>query len=118
MDFGRESGDEALARQMIYDYRQAELPAEDRALCDYAIKLSLAPGKMSEADVAALREHGFSDEQITVAVQVISYFNYINRIAEGLGVDDESWMDVPHDDWHRNKGSDYLARLSSGASES
>lgn len=72
---------------------------------------------MSDTDVAALREHGFLDDQITVAVQVISYFNYINRVAEGLGVNKESWMDVPFDDWRRDKGSEYLASLSAGASE-
>jgi len=43
-------------------------------------------------DVQALRDHGFSDEQITIAAQVIGYFNYINRIADGLGVDDEPEM--------------------------
>jgi hypothetical protein len=48
----------------------------------------------------------FSDGQITVATQVIGYFNYINRVAEGLGVDHESWMDVPQDEWRRGKESD------------
>ena len=81
------------ARQLVFDYRQAELPADDRELCDYAIKLTRAPGKMSERDIAPLREHGFSDDQITIATQVIGYFNYINRIADALG--------VPHEDFVR-----------------
>jgi uncharacterized protein YciW len=66
---------------------------------------------MGEADVAALRDHGFTDEQITVAVQVIGYFNYINRIADGLGVDDEPWMTVPHEQWRARKGRDYLGSI-------
>jgi alkylhydroperoxidase family enzyme len=94
---------------LAFDYRQAKLGADDRALCDYAIKLTLAPGKMSDRDVATLREHGFIDDQITIAGQVISYFNYITRIAQGLGVDRESWMDVPTDEWRKAKGTDYLA---------
>ena len=94
---------------MIYDYRQARLPADDRALCDYAVKLTLTPGEMDESDVAALRKHGFDDAQITVAAQVIGYFNYITRIADGLGVDREPWMDVSYDEWRRDKASDYLA---------
>ena len=96
---------------MAFDYRDANLPVDDRALCDYAIKLTLAPGKMSDSDVAALRRHGFGDDEITVAAQVIGYFNYITRVAEGLGVDRESWMDAQSNEWHRDKGSDYLASL-------
>ena len=47
---------------------------------------------MSATDVEALRSHGLSDEAIHDAVQVIAYFNYINRIAEGLGTDLEPDM--------------------------
>jgi len=47
--------------------------------------------------VVALREHGFSDAAIHDAVQVVSYFNYINRVADGLGIDLEEEM-PPHGD--------------------
>ncbi len=62
---------------------------------------------MNEADLTHLREHGFTDEQITVATQVIAYFNYINRVADALGVDDEPWMTLPKDEWQRRKGTAY-----------
>jgi len=80
-------------------------------LCDHAIKLTLAPGALTGQDVDQLHDHGFTDEQITVATQVIGYFNYITRIAQGLGVDHEAWMNVPEDEWRRAKGSDYLTRV-------
>ena len=64
----------------------------DRALCDYALKLTRTPGAMNETDVAALREAGFDDRAIHDAAQVIAYFNYINRIADGLHVDLEPEM--------------------------
>ena len=64
----------------------------DRTLCDYAVKLTLTPGRMNADDVKQLRALGFSDSQITVAVQVIGYFNYINRVADGLDVETEDWM--------------------------
>lgn len=80
-------------------------------LCDYAIKLTLAPGRMVCDDVERLRTAGFSDEQITVAAQVIGYFNYITRIAQGLGVDHEIWMSVPYDEWVAQKGTNYLDSL-------
>ncbi len=55
-------------------------------------KLTLMPGKMSEEDVRELEEIGFTQEAISDAAQVIGYFNYINRIADGLGVDLEPGM--------------------------
>jgi uncharacterized peroxidase-related enzyme len=99
-----------VAEQLVHDYRRADLAPADRALCDFAARLTLAPGDMTAADVQALRDHGFGDDAITIAVQVISYFNYINRIAEGLGVDDESWMTPPREVLDRRRGRGYAAR--------
>jgi uncharacterized protein YciW len=56
-------------------------------LCSYALKLTLRPWEMTEADVSALRAGGFSDRDIVDANQVVSYFNYVNRVADGLGVE-------------------------------
>ena len=75
------------------DYRTAGLSAPDVALCDWAVKLTRNPASCGQADVDGLRSHGFSDEEISHAAQVIGYFNYINRIADGLGVDPEPEMD-------------------------
>ena len=58
---------------------------------------------MSPVQIDGLRECGFNDDQITVATQVVSYFNYINRIADGLGVDPEDWMTVSVDKWLAEK---------------
>ena len=62
---------------------------------------------MTEEDVARLRDLGFSDAAITIATQVVGYFNYINRIADGLGVDAEDWMTLDEDDWRARKRSDW-----------
>lgn len=85
------------------------MPVADRALCDYAVKLTLTPGAMNEADVETLRDYGFDDAAITVAVQVIGYFNYINRVADALEVDDELWFDITREAWLAKKGRDYAA---------
>jgi len=80
-------------------------------LCDYAVKLTVAPGAITQLDVTTVREAGFTDAAITIAVQVIGYFNYINRIADGLGVEPESWMTLAHEKWQATKGHDYLPGL-------
>jgi uncharacterized peroxidase-related enzyme len=94
---------------LLYDYRQADFDTADRALCDYAVKLTLAPGDVTEDDIETLRGHGFDDTAITIAVQVISYFNYINRVADGLGVDDEAGFTPSREQWHQRRGRDYVA---------
>ena len=96
-----------MAEQLIYDYRQAPLSKEDRALCDFAAKLTLRPGAMEKQDFDHLCQHGFTDEQITIAVQVIGYFNYITRVAEGLGVDLEGWMKPSVSEWRQRKAKKY-----------
>jgi uncharacterized peroxidase-related enzyme len=60
-----------------------------RALCDYAVKLTLEPASVGREDAETLRSHGWDDRAIHDAIQVIAYFNYINRIAEGVGTDPE-----------------------------
>jgi uncharacterized peroxidase-related enzyme len=71
------------------DCRTAELDGAERALCAFAEKLSLAPAEMAEADLAPLRAAGLDDVAIHDAVQVIAYFNYINRVADALHVEVE-----------------------------
>ncbi|MEL7498033.1 MAG: hypothetical protein AAFN77_10510 [Planctomycetota bacterium] len=58
---------------------------------------------MTAEDIKTLQQHGFDDHQLTIAVQVISYFNYINRVAEGLHVDLEDWMTTDKNEWLNNK---------------
>lgn len=77
---------------MARDWRQAPLSEADRALCAVAVKLTRRPHDVSPADLDALRAQGFDDRAIHDAVQVIGYFNYITRVADGLGVEPEDFI--------------------------
>ena len=74
------------------DWRKAGLAETDSALCAWAEKLTRNPDGATQADVVELEGAGLSSEAISDAAQVIGYFNYINRIADGLGVDLEPDM--------------------------
>lgn len=75
-------------------WQGAPLDDRERALCAWAEKLTRTPGAMTCTDVDALRDAGWSDREIHDACQVVAYFNYINRIADGLGVDPEPDLDA------------------------
>lgn len=71
------------------DYRQAKLDPPDRAMLDFAVKLTRTPATVCETDLDALRKLGFDDPAIHDIVQVTALFNYYDRLADGLGVDME-----------------------------
>ena len=73
-------------------WRDAELSEADRALCAYAEKLTLHQHAMGPEDLDILRSFGFEDTAIHDATQIIAYFNYISRVADGLGVESEDFI--------------------------
>ena len=75
---------------LIQDYREMTLSPEDRAMLDYAVKLTDSPGAMTEADVDRLRANAFDDVAIHDLAMVTGYFAFVNRIADGLGVELEA----------------------------
>ena len=78
-----------MAAHAEHDYRVADLEPLLRALCDFAVKLTRDPAAVAREDVDALRHHGLDDAAVHDAIQVIAYFNYINRVAEAVGVEPE-----------------------------
>ncbi|MBI4458836.1 MAG: peroxidase [Acidobacteria bacterium] len=68
------------------DWTLAALDEKDRALLRSARKLNDTPGEMSAADIEGLRSAGFTDQNIFDVVVIVAYFNFMNRIADGLGV--------------------------------
>lgn len=82
-----------MVDRIAIDWATSGLDEPTLALVRFAGKLTRTPATVGEEDVQALRDSGFDDAGISSCVQVVSYFNYINRIAEGLGIDHEDWID-------------------------
>ena len=85
-------GGDEWRRAVQEDYRTAGLTPREVALLDFAVKLTKSPSGVRREDLAALRGQGLTDEQLVDAVHCISYFNFINRVLDGLGVDPEPAM--------------------------
>lgn len=68
-------------------------------MLDYSAKLTQTPWDMVEADVVSLRENGFDDRAILDIAQVVAYYAYVNRIADGLGVSLEDYWAEGKDDY-------------------
>ena len=77
---------------IVRDWRAASLSPVDRALCEFAAKLTHRQHEMGPTDLDALRAHGLDDRAIHDATQVIGYFNYITRVADTLGVEPEDFI--------------------------
>lgn len=78
--------DDHLVEGLKSDYRKLELDNKTKAMFDYAVKLTKKPHSVEDADIETLRENGCSDDEILDVCQITSYFNFVNRMAEGLGV--------------------------------
>ena len=82
----------------MHDYRKADLSARERALCDFAVKLTHLAAQVDQADIDALRAQGLDDAAISDAIQVVGYFNYVTRVADGIGIEDEpDWVSSQED---------------------
>ena len=88
----RLTNDKVLVDALKTDWHTAVLSAADRQMLTYTEKLTLAPWDMVEADVIALREVGFSDAAILDINQVTGYYAFVNRLADGLGVELEAYQ--------------------------
>lgn len=73
-------------KEIAEDYKKADISKEEKLMLHYAKKLTKEPKSIKERDVTALKKAGFTDRDIFDINQITAYFNYVNRIADGLGV--------------------------------
>lgn len=89
--------DESLVAQLRDDYRAAPITPAEKAMLDFAVQLSADATRLSRADIDGLKRHGFDDRAILQITLIASWFNYINRVADALGVgrDDPEGAPLP-----------------------
>lgn len=76
-----------LTQQLKNNYRDADLSTAEMAMLEFVELLTVQPANVVEADVERLREVGWSDEDIVDIVHQTAMYNYMVRIADGLGVE-------------------------------
>ena len=79
------TGDPILVEQLQTNHAYAKVEPKERAMLDFALKLTERSSTCTEADVEALREAGWSDEDVMDIAEVAAMFNFTNRLASGLG---------------------------------
>ncbi len=80
--------DDDRVAQLADDYTALDdLSPKLRAACSFAVRLTTTPGDPTEADVDQLREAGWNDRDVLDIALITSYFNFVNRLATGLGVE-------------------------------
>ena len=87
------SGDPVLGEALVMNWRVAPLTAKQRAMLDFAEKLTLSSSRIEEADRQALRDAGFSERDIWDIASVTGFFNMTNRVASATGME-------PNPDYH------------------
>jgi uncharacterized peroxidase-related enzyme len=78
--------DAELVEALQKDYRTAPITEQERVMLDYVVKMTKDATRCSPADHDALREVGFDDRGIVQITLIAAWFNYINRVADALGV--------------------------------
>jgi uncharacterized peroxidase-related enzyme len=78
--------DDELAAALRRDHTQANLSAADRTMLDFVVKMTHTPYKHTKEDIDKLRAGGFDDTGILQITLIAAFFNYINRVADALGV--------------------------------
>lgn len=78
--------DDDLVRSLQEDYANAPISEADRAMLDFAGQLTVDATAIGPADHERLRKHGFDDRGILQITLIAAWFNYINRVADALGV--------------------------------
>ena len=93
---GKYIGDHSRARRIAINYRTVALSVQERAIADFAVKITEEPGKLEPADLQKLRDVGLSDAKIFYVIELAALYNFTNRVALAYGTrpDDEFMAEI------------------------
>jgi len=98
-NLGQCIGDHNRARRIAINYRTVRLSAQERAIADFAVKITEQPGRLEPGDLQKLRDAGLTDSKIFYVIEIAAMYNFTNRImsAYGMRPDDEFMTQIaPH----------------------
>jgi uncharacterized peroxidase-related enzyme len=95
----KESDDPDMASHTMHDYTKVNWDIVTKAILDYAMKLTIEPWAAQEAEVQNLRSLGLEDEQILSVVLITCLFNYVTRLADGLGMEVNPEREILVKEW-------------------
>lgn len=78
--------------QIVTDFQTADIDETTKAILEFAVKVTKAAPTITPADLDRLRGYGLTDEALLAIVEIVGFFNYINRIADAFGVELDDFL--------------------------
>ena len=85
--------DKQLAKDIVSDFRNADIDDTTKAILEFAVKVTEAAHTITPADLERLRDYGLTDEALFAIVEVVGFFSYVNRIADAFGIELDDFLE-------------------------
>ena len=89
----REQLTDSQIAQIVKDFHAADIDETTKAILEFAVKVTKAAPTVTPADLEHLRGFGLTDEALFAIVEVVGFFNYVNRIADAFGVELDDFLE-------------------------
>ena len=89
----REQFTDEQITQIVTDFQAADIDEATKAILEFAVKVTKAAPTVTQADLEHLRSYGLTDEALFAIVEVVGFFNYVNRIADAFGIELDDFLE-------------------------
>ena len=79
--------------QILTDFQTADIDETTKAILEFAVKVTKAAPTITPADLEHLRSYGLTDEALFAIVEIVGFFNYVNRIADAFGIELDDFLE-------------------------
>ena len=83
--------------EIITDFQTADIDETTKAILEFAVKVTKAAPTVTPTDLNHLRSYGLTDEALFAIVEIVGFFNYVNRIADAFGVELDDFLELRRD---------------------